>query len=280
MADSPSWTGWHTFGLLGTLVAVLVVGVLAPPFVAWLLTMLLLVVFLAVAGQGVTGEWRGALIDDRNRMSLSRFQMCAWTVLILAGFLAAALSNVALGDVADPVAVGIPEQLWLLMGISTTSLVGSPLIRSTKRERKPDAEQAERTFRQLAHRRGIAASSDAKSAQESVEMATRGVELVNLRTEDAAWSDLVRGEEVGNGASLDLGKVQNLYFTVVLLIAYAVVLASALREGGPIMQLPDLDAGMIALLGISHAGYLTFKAVPHTREAQPDDGEAGGRQYG
>jgi hypothetical protein len=35
---------------------------------------------------------------------------------------------------ADPLAIAIPEQLWLLMGISTTALVASPLIRSTKRD--------------------------------------------------------------------------------------------------------------------------------------------------
>jgi hypothetical protein len=77
---------------------------------------------------------------------------------------------------------------------------------------------------------------------------------------------LVRGEETGNAASLDLGKLQNLFFTVALLIAYAANLRGTLTvaDTGAFAGLPELSEGLVSLLGISHAGYLTYKAVPHS----------------
>jgi hypothetical protein len=42
------------------------------------------------------------------------------------------------------------------------------------------------------------------------------------------------------------------------------VLVAEFRKGGPIQSLPALDAGMVTLLGISHGGYLAYKATPHT----------------
>ena len=99
------------------------------------------------------------------------------------------------------------------------------------------------------------------------EVSARGVEVVNRKPEDARWSDVLQGEEIGNGPHLDLGKVQNLFFTVVLVVAYVAVLVADFAEGGPISSLPALDTGMVTLLGISHGGYLAFKATPHTPRA-------------
>src|SRR5690348_10780141 len=69
---SSLWTYWHTLALLAIVVAVGVVGMNARPFVAFLATVGLLVAFTAIAGHGVVGLWRGLLIDERNRLSLSR----------------------------------------------------------------------------------------------------------------------------------------------------------------------------------------------------------------
>jgi hypothetical protein len=61
-----------------------------------------------------------------------------------------------------------------------------------------------------------------------------------------------------------------LLFTLVLVFAYAVMMAHGFTKvaGTPdpdaILSLPRLSEGMVALLGISHAGYLTNKAVPHS----------------
>ena len=41
---------------------------------------------LVIAGLGITGVWRGAFIDERNMISLPRFQMLVWTVLVLSAY--------------------------------------------------------------------------------------------------------------------------------------------------------------------------------------------------
>jgi hypothetical protein len=90
--------GWHTWGLLLIVAAIVLSGLLIPSHSrlwAWLAILLSLIAFAAIAGQGITGCWSGLLIDERNVMSLSRLQMFLWTALVLSGFLTAALSNVA-----------------------------------------------------------------------------------------------------------------------------------------------------------------------------------------
>lgn len=55
------------------------------------------------------------------------------------------------------------------------------------------------------------------------------------------------------------------YFTRILVLAYAVSLGTLMLATTPtITALPALDDSAVALLGISHAGYLTNKAIPHT----------------
>jgi hypothetical protein len=77
---------------------------------AWIATMILLIVFVVLVGHHIVGLWRGAFIDDRNMISLSRFQTIVWTVLVLGGFLAAALYNVR-GDQPEPLGISLPPQL-------------------------------------------------------------------------------------------------------------------------------------------------------------------------
>jgi hypothetical protein len=83
--------------------------------------------------------------------------------------------------------------------------------------------------------------------------------------EDATWSDLFEGEEIGNWTHLDLGKIQMFYFTLILVLTYAAMLgAMFLHNSSLISALPSLPAGMVTLLGISNGGYLTHKVIPHS----------------
>jgi len=82
---------------------------------------------------------------------------------------------------------------------------------------------------------------------------------------DARLADLFQGEEIGNAAHLDLGKIQMFYFTLILVLAYAVMLGYMFSGNtGTIKALPSLPDGMIALLGISNGGYLVNKVIPHS----------------
>jgi hypothetical protein len=260
------WTRWHSLALVAIVVAIGLVGweFARPPHETFLITLVLLTVFATIAGHGTVGLWLGLLIDERNRMSLSRLQLALWTIVILSGFLAAALSNISHPGVATPLVIAIQPEMWLLMGISTTSLVGTPLILGTK-QTEPSApptrevaakqgEQAERTLDAL-ERQGLRRDT----------VTTQGSVVAWMWAQDARFADLFQGEEIGNAAHLDLGKVQMFYFTLILVFAYVVMLTHSFAAPKPyIDSLPTLDKGMVALLGISHAGYLANKAVPHS----------------
>jgi hypothetical protein len=122
-----------SLALIGILVGIALAGLWLSRYsliLSWLVMLVLMITFLVVAGAAITGLRRGLLIDGRNKISLSRFQLIAWTVVVLSAFLTAALFNIRAGA-DDPLAIAIPEQLWILMGISTTSLIGSPLLLGT-----------------------------------------------------------------------------------------------------------------------------------------------------
>lgn len=252
------WKLWHTLGLLGILVATALVGLLIPLTLrlwAWLATLGLLTLFAAIAGQGITNSWRGALIDGRNKMSLSRLQTALWTLVILSAFLTAALVNIRSGQ-ADPLSIAIPSGIWILLGISTTSLVGSPLILNSKKSRTADPDETARNLDLL----------KAQNLPQPDAVTNQGQIIVNVSPENARWADLFRGEETGNAAQLDMGKIQLFYFTFILVLVYAVTLGTLfLSQEKVIGAFPDLDTGVLALLGISHAGYLTNKAIPHSQ---------------
>ena len=223
----------------------------------WLINMVSLAAFAIIAGRGITSLWRGVLIDEGNKMSLSRLQLALWTILILSSFLTAALINIHKGQPPDPLSIAIPATLWGLMGISTASLVGSPLIKSTKKDIPTNDAEKKNTL-DLLQTQGVDTSK----------VDAQGQIVVNQNPEDASWVDLFKGDEVGNAAHLDLGKIQMFYFTLIVWFAYAVALAHNFQgvSTAGIAAFPDLSAGMLALLGISHAGYLANKAVPHTTQ--------------
>jgi hypothetical protein len=272
----PEWKAWHTLSLLAIIGAIVLIGLLTPSTQivwAWIGTLVLLAGFATVAGHGILGLWLGLLIDERNKMSLSRLQMILWTIVVLSGFLTAALWNIRSAGQVDVLAIAVPAQLWLLMGISTTSLIGSPLIRSTKMTEPVaiDAAQSqmiveqERRTREELIRQGL--TDD--------EIKKLGKIIIWKWPWDARLADLFQGEEIGNAGHLDLGKIQMFYFTLVLVLAYAVMLGamfSGITHIGPegkiitsaISGLPSLPDGMVALLGISNGGYLGNKVIPHT----------------
>jgi hypothetical protein len=310
-----SWVLRHTIAFLGVVVVVVLVIIggfqaVIPPFWIWLILLVLFNILTLIISRAFTRRWLGILIDDRNKYSLSRFQMVLWTLIILSAFMAAVLANIQLkllvyvsgavdrqqivfepagalvSDVlwhagvlvldeqtgtftaapgvdlsqinlaeplkdgqqvyvprpgetvtaqtvsreADenaltpttPLSVQIPSEVWILLGISTTSLVAAPLIKSQKSE----------------------------------------TIVKNQSVSEARISDLFQGEEVNNFNLLDLGKVQLIYFTLIVIGAYMIAVASLfLRTQNAISALPALDGGVVAMLGVSHAGYLGNKAV-------------------
>jgi hypothetical protein len=262
-----SVTNWRKLSGIGLIVIILTnvfAGYLFPVGTTqqlrslWVTQMALLFLFAFVAGKGVTNVWRGLFIDERNKISLSRLQIVLWTVLLLSAYLVAAVFNLHKGQ-PDPLAVRLDATLWGLMGISTVSLVGSSLVKSVKKDQPTNGDEKDKTLN-LLNAQGAGVSG----------VRAEGQLLVNSLPDDARWTDLFRGEEVGNAANLDLGKVQMFFFTLIIWFAYAAALATMFKaDGAGIDHFPDVSPGMLALLGISHAGYLANKAVPHTAQPTP-----------
>ncbi len=208
---------------------------------------------LAFAVCGVAlgrGPW-GVFVDSRNRVSLSRVQAALWTVILLGGFAAAVMANVAAGD-REPLDISIPTGLLLLAGISSASMVGSPVIKSTQRE-KTDI-------------RAFAAVADeaAKSGRKPDSVRVEGLLAVNARVEDAKWTDMIQGEQAGSFATVDIGKTQLLLMTLLTAAVYVTAMAQVFSDPDVayIGTLPEMTEGMNVLLGISHTGYLATKAIP------------------
>ena len=259
------WTRMHTAGLLVLLVFIFVVagwagkvdvGQTAP----WSLygVLGLLAAFIVVAGHGVNGRFAGFLIDARNKMTLSRLQLILWTLVVLSAYLAVVVARIKTQGL-EALNVAIPQELWWLMGISTTSMVGSPLVLSNKKNKTPDPKQKKQMIRLMAAQEGVA-ESVVTSHQDNV-----GTIVVNKSPQRARFADLFRGDETGNAAHLDLGKIQMFFFTIVLVLAYFFTLQdefpNLLAQGA---EFPAVSEGMVTLLGISHAGYLADKSVPHS----------------
>lgn len=258
MAESQiKWHWYHGGAVLLLICGSVGTGLMAklPLSNIWLITLVAFAAAVMVIGHGVTGYWRGAFIDDRNVMSLSRFQMLAWTVLILSAFFAAVLWNVHL-NIDQPIEkVVVSSSLWGLMGISTTSLVASPLILSGKKNQNPDLQQMTQT-------------RDLLQAQGAEGSANQGLVMTNRKLEQARWTDMFTGEETSNAAHMDLSRVQMFFFTVVSLLGYGVAIAGQFSSPAALVgvtYLPELSGGILGLIGISHTGYLVTKAIPLSR---------------
>jgi hypothetical protein len=206
--------------------------------------MVLMGVTIVLIGHGITGEVGGFLIDPRNKMSLSRFQLVLWTIVILPAFLAAAIFNLGAGA-EDPLNIAVPPEVWGLLGISAGSLVGSGIIKGGREDADPGQVE------QAVQDPNPAALADLKNQQD-----------VNEQSQQASISDLFKGELVGSRDYLEVGKVQMFFFTLLVIFAYGSAIATTFDDASEaIGTLPDLSAGILALLAISHAGYLANKNV-------------------
>ncbi len=241
-------------------------GLKITPSWAWALTAGLLLAFIALTSFALRGRGAGILIDARNRVSLARFQALAWTIIVLSGMIALAALR-AKNQLTNPMRINIPGELLAAMGIVAVSLVATPALLSV-RAAQTDATTPDQ---------GAAASAVAvKTGRAPEAAANSGVVLGWTNLSDAQWLDMFRGEEVSDGATADISKIQQFLITVTLLAVYAGALWSFFAGAGPLhatpvppenkfeVSLPVLSQSFIWLLGISHAGYLVSKAIPST----------------
>ncbi len=265
----PTSTSRGLAAILGLVPALMVLaGWMLTPAAGYVSTLALLALMLVGIGKSVLGRAAGVLINERNLMSLARFQAVVWTVIVLASYLTYALARLrAMMDgggsssITDALAIGIDWPLWALMGISTTSLVGTPLILSTKLEKQPTDAATTHTAALL--------GEDAPSLRAN----KQGSLYANGATADARFTDMFEGEEIGNAAQIDLAKVQMFFFTIIAALSYVVTVGVSLAgRRGDWSALPTVSPGLLAILSISHVGYLTSKSIDRTPLQPPRSG--------
>jgi hypothetical protein len=207
----------------------------------------------------VNGRLDGILIDDRNRISLSRLQWVAWFVVLLGGYFAGAVWNVAYMENWDikghfPI---MQADLWALLGIVSASAVASNMILDRKKSQPAQT--------------GRAPNAAVNTAAPSTPGQPDQVGSIdrNLTPKEASWADLFLGEEVANREVVDISRLQKLFITVLLLLTYIRLLWIGLGHPSsttgfdmPPVSDPQGGQGFLWLLGISHAAYLASKATP------------------
>jgi hypothetical protein len=191
-------------------------------------------------------------------------------------------------ELADPLKITFGKDLLALLGISATSLVGSPLIAATKKSKAAGPNAVASTAQEMVKLDNVpdsvksagtgtgaaAAAAPAKPSPANVALAiadnAEGILYKNPTASDASFADMFEGNEIGNAAHVDLSKVQMFFFTVVIAVAYVVALWDAMSTGaiyGASFAFPAVSSGMVGLLGISNAGYLAAKGVDHTAKS-------------
>lgn len=232
-----------------------------PLAVSWYVIAGSMAVLLAFIGAQIVNRAFGAFIDDTNCMTLARFQLVCWTVLIISAWLTMALSRVFSGE-PDALIVNIPKECWQLLGIAAASTTGRELIVASKKT-VPMPNNAPATKNTAD---ALTAANDPIPAA-TIDANRQGTIFRNATPADASLADLFQGDEVGNAAHVDMTKVQMFFFTIAALVAYAAEIYASLNGANAaqdLKELPKIAPGLLLILTISHATYLTNKSFNHT----------------
>jgi hypothetical protein len=293
----------HAFFAVSVLI--LLVATVALPWLSWLpdghraILVFLLVLagnlFMFMAfGMQITGAPFGIFLSGRNTYSLSRLQMASWTWLVLSALIAVAalrLWTKSGGAIAiqatDALNIYIPQNLFVVLGISFFTGAAAPTLLSLKAQTTPAKAQV-----------------DAASQRMGEAVEATGQIVTRPTRERAHFGDIVQGDDLATAGTVDISKVQHLLITVLLLGVYAAMLvylfsgyqlaegvfflpseaAKALAQGGKIpaqywTALPEFPSTMLTLLAVSHGGYLVYKAAPRAATGgQATEARAGGAQ--
>jgi hypothetical protein len=148
--------------------------------------------------------------------------------------------NIVEDCIPQPLNINFPNEVWIVLGISTVSFAGSSLIKTNKRNQFWSNIKKEDLNKPVLY-----------SAQET------------------NFGDIFYGDDEGNKKSIDLSKVQMFFFTMALIFAYIVAIGTLMTNEellrSPLgFEFPAFSSSMTTILAISHAGYLIVK-VPNQK---------------
>lgn|SRR5262249_14343544 len=210
---------------------------MAAVWIAYGVTLGLMVLVAAVAGLLRSKSVWGIFIDSRDTWSLTQFQLVLWTFIIIPVLIAVVIGR-ATKDPSTAWDLTVPGEVWGLLGISLGSTTLAAGIKSQKND--PPGNPLSASDRVLAR-------TEAKKAR-----------ISDMFAYDEGTGSLTR---------LDVTKFQNFVFTVALAVTYLwACLWLFAKAGTPsaVTGLPAFSGVALGILGISHAGYLTGKAIPQS----------------
>jgi hypothetical protein len=228
----------------------------------WIAVGVVLIALCAVSGLFVNGRVDGILIDDRNRISLARLQWVAWFTVLLSAYFVGAVVNLKSGV---PYKFPMMEpHLFGLIGLASGSTVVSNLIVDSKKSAPGVASTAP-----VAPVAAVAATPAGAPAVDAVPEVPGNVGKIDINADpkQASWQDLYCGEEMANRDVVDVSRLQQLITTVLLVTIYTGLLWKAFgaaSTNGVLSEMPPVSDDFLGLLGVSHAGYLAYKATPKT----------------
>ncbi len=239
----------------------------------YLLMLASLVALFAAVGYGVTGSIWGIVVNQNHRLSLSQTQAVLWSTIIISGYAVMALFNVgamawstAALDTGNEIFPDIDWTIFALMGLAAAVPMTTTMISDA---RPLDAAYSAKGMIGGAQI-GLAASERNDTAQK------------------ASLFDLFLGEDIETKGRIDLTRVQNVLFSVLLLMAYSSALVSSFQLLGPSVLLdsassgarifeamPSPGANFLTLAGLANATYLIGKFTPGKPEPAQPAGAAG-----
>jgi hypothetical protein len=250
--------GQNPTGAVGRLLKLLWSGQELSLVLPLICTMVSMAILMLAAGLAWKGLWFGVLVDERNRISMSRVQQVAWTILLLSGVIVMAWFNAALMGGPDAANAGFElfpsmvGQLWAALGIN---LAVTPILSSAILDSKAAPQQGQTQLGLRSFVRPAALDTNPSPSEYS-------------------WLDLVTGETTDTENQLDVGRIQHLVISGGLLTTYFMALigwldhipGSAVTDAianhkALFADMPGVGSGtFVGLLAVSHAGYLAFKA--------------------
>jgi hypothetical protein len=196
-------------------------------------------------------------------------------------------------SVTQPLKIVFPEELLLVLGISTAFFPGSTLIKSNKRT-KTSAEtkrlqsaviEAQQELNIKARMYATEKSMRQEKAVERIipdtvalndakmKLATHKDESLLCVATEPKLTEFFFGDQEGDCEYIDLGKVQIFFVTKSILLAYGVVVGALLNDLNRVLapfgvDFPLISSILATLIAISHAGYLTVKAPDRSATPQ------------
>jgi hypothetical protein len=205
-------------------------------YLAWALSALVLALVAVLLGRSIHRGWLGIIVDTRGRYSLSQLQIVLWTVLVVSLVSGVFWARLFEGVGGQALEFGIPNELLVVLGISVGSTVVAGAVKQDKDMSRPQ----------------FVAATDAAHRPRLSQV---------FLAEEGAMADKV----------VDVAKFQNFWFTLLLVAAYVGLAIDAIQAAGSVLnfdELPGFNQAFVALLGVSHAGYLAGK-LP-SRPGAPD----------